>query len=55
MEPSHVITALGVESGDATGAIRFTLGRETTQKQLDRTVDVLKVIVSDLREMSSTG
>ncbi|MFH1545759.1 MAG: aminotransferase class V-fold PLP-dependent enzyme [Patescibacteria group bacterium] len=52
LEPSHVLTALGIPREWLHGSIRFTLGKSTTQKDLMRTVQVLKKIVVDLRALS---
>jgi cysteine desulfurase len=40
--PSHVLTAMGVEPSLAGGAIRFSLGRETTEEEIDQVVKKLK-------------
>ena len=47
---SHVIKALGVPKEYAYGTIRFTLGRDTTKEELDRTISVLKKSVKILRQ-----
>lgn len=47
---SHVIRALGVPKEYAYGTIRFTMGRETTQKELDKTISVLKKSIQILRQ-----
>lgn len=52
LEPSHVLTALGLKHEEAHGSIRFTLSRYTTKEEIDYTVKELKKIVSKLREMS---
>ena len=52
LDPSHVITALGVSYEWAHGSIRFTLGRSTTKEDIDYTVKVIPRIVSILREIS---
>ncbi len=46
---SHVIEAIGVPKEYAHGSIRFTMGRDTTQQDVDKTIDVLKKSVSVLR------
>ena len=46
---SHVIKALEVPKEYAYGTIRFTLGRETTKEELDKTISVLKKSVQILR------
>ena len=52
VEPSHVIAALGLAEPWMRGVIRFSLGRATTQVQVDRTAEVLEQAVSDLRSFS---
>lgn len=51
-EPSHVLTAIGLPEDVAHGALRFTIGRETTKEQLDFTVDRMKEIIERVRAMS---
>jgi cysteine desulfurase len=43
-EPSHVLTALGLDEVDAQSSIRFTMGRHTTEVDVDRTIEALAVI-----------
>ncbi len=50
-EPSHVLQAIGLDEERMDGSIRFTLGRETTEEEIDRTVRVTRGIVEDLRRM----
>lgn len=52
LEPSHVLAAMGVPTEVAQGSLRFSLGRDNTEKQADYTVEVLTQAVSRLREMS---
>ena len=47
---SHVIKALQVPKEYAYGTIRFTLGRDTTRAELDKTISVLKKSVQILRQ-----
>jgi cysteine desulfurase len=53
LEPSHVLTAIGLPPEIAHSALRLTLGRLTTREELDYTIDKLKKIVTRLRSMSS--
>jgi cysteine desulfurase len=48
-EPSHVLMAMGVEHSLALGALRLTLGRSTTQADVDYVVEILPGIVEKLR------
>lgn len=52
LDPSHVLLAIGLPHEIAHGSIRFTISRETTEEDLDYTVDSLKAIVDRLRSMS---
>lgn len=52
VEPSHVLLAMGIPPQRAQGAVRFSLGRETTQEELDYTIAVLVETVHRLRSMS---
>jgi cysteine desulfurase len=51
-EPSHVLTAMGIEPRVARGAIRFSLGRSTTKEQLDHVLKVLPPIIERLRALN---
>ena len=42
VEPSHVLAAMGVDPTLARGAIRFSLGRETTESEIDAVVEKLR-------------
>lgn len=52
LEPSHVLLALGLSHEQAHGSIRFTFGRENTQEDVDRVLEVFPPIVAKLRAMS---
>ncbi len=52
LDPSHVLQALKIPHEWLHGSIRFTLGKSTTKKDLDKVVKVLKKIVEDLRAIS---
>lgn len=51
-EPSHVLSAMGVPRPLMKGALRFSLGRGTTEAEVDRTVQVLTRTVDDLRALT---
>lgn len=53
LEPSHVIKALGVPDEHAHGSIRFSLGRQNTEEEVDVVLEKLPSIVERLRRMSS--
>ena len=52
LEPSHVILAMGLGAEEAHGSLRLTLGRENTDADVDRFLDVFPGIVQKLRAMS---
>lgn len=52
LDPSHVILALGLPYEAAHGSLRLTLGRSTTEKDVDYVIEVLPGIVEKLRDMS---
>jgi cysteine desulfurase len=51
IEPSHVLLALGYSAKEAHGALRLTLGRETTEAEIDEVIRVLPPLVESLREL----
>ena len=52
LEPSYVLRALGRNDELAHSSIRFTIGRFTTEKDIDFAVNLLKARVGKLRDMS---
>lgn len=48
-EPSHVLVAMGLPSERTQGALRFSLSSETTQDDINYTVDVLKACSEQLQ------
>ncbi len=42
VEPSHVLSAMGIDPSLSRGAIRFSLGRETTEAEIDAVIEKLK-------------
>jgi len=52
LEPSHVLLSIGRPHAIAHGSIRFSLGRMTTEKDVDTVLDVFPKIVDKLRKMS---
>jgi cysteine desulfurase len=51
-EPSHVLLAIGLPPQQAHGSLRFTLGKWTTEEDIERVLEVLPGIISKLRAMS---
>ena len=52
LEPSHVLSAMGIPPEIAHASIRFTLGKETTKDEIDFTLKVLIEKIKRLREIS---
>ncbi len=52
LEPSHVLTAIGLRPEDSHGSLRITLGKDNTQEEVDYVVDALVEVVGRLRAMS---
>ncbi|MEO0095205.1 MAG: cysteine desulfurase NifS [candidate division WOR-3 bacterium] len=52
LEPSHVLTAIGVPVEDARGSIRITVGRLTTEEDIDYVCEVFPKVVKELRAIS---
>jgi len=52
LEPSYVLRALGRKDELAHSSIRFSIGRFTTEEEVDYTVSILDQAVSRLRELS---
>jgi len=49
LEPSHVLTALGLDEASARGSVRFTLSEHNTPGEVDRVADTVKEIIEHLR------
>jgi len=54
VEPSHVLTAIGLSAEDARASIRFSLGRHTTEAEIEYVLDAVPTAVSQLRKLSPT-
>ena len=52
LEPSHVLTALGLEPAQAHSSLRLSLGRWTKKSEIDYVLKVLPEIIKNLREIS---
>ncbi len=52
LEPSHVLTAMGICHETAHGSVRMTLGRETTNEDIEYVLGIFPPIVERLRAMS---
>ena len=54
VEPSHVLTAIGLPPEDARASLRFSLGRHTTEADIHFALEVVPAAVAQLRELSPT-
>lgn len=52
IEPSHVLVAMGVPRELAVGALRFSLGRATTEADVDRAAEVFPRVVEKVRSLA---
>ena len=52
LEPSHVLTAMGIDPAETQGSVRFSLGRDNTKEDVDYILGVLPSIIKRLRDMS---
>jgi len=52
LEPSHVLLAMGVPPDIAQGSVRFSLGRDNTEADVDYVLEILPRIVERLRTIS---
>ena len=52
LEPSHVLTAIGLSKAQAHGSLRVTLGRFTTEEEVEHFLEVLPGVVERLRRIS---
>lgn len=52
LEPSHVLTAMGIAEDLARGSMRLTVGTDNTLEQIDYVLDVLPDTVARLRSLS---
>jgi cysteine desulfurase len=54
VEPSHVLTAIGLPANEARASIRFSLGRHTTAQEIDTALEIVPAAVAQLRRLSPT-
>lgn len=54
VEPSHVLTAIGLPAAEARASIRFSLGRHTTDAEIDAALEIVPAALAQLREISPT-
>lgn len=54
VEPSHVLTAIGLPPEEARASLRFSLGRHTSAADIDFALQIVPATVDQLRELSPT-
>ncbi|HEY1677502.1 MAG TPA: cysteine desulfurase NifS [Candidatus Sulfotelmatobacter sp.] len=54
IEPSHVLLAMGLPASQARSSIRFSLGKQTTEEEIDFALALVPETVARLRELSPT-
>lgn len=52
LDPSHVLLAIGLPHEKAHGSLRFSLGADTSEEDIERVLEVLPEIIKRLRDMS---
>lgn len=52
VDPSHVLTAIGVDKNIARNSVRMTIGEDLTKEEADYVVEELKAVVERIRSMS---
>jgi cysteine desulfurase len=53
-EPSHVVLAMGYSLAEAAGSVRFTLGPDTSEADIEKAIAIMPAIVERLRRGAST-
>ena len=54
VEPSHVLTAIGLPPAEARASLRFSLGRGTTEDEIRAALEIVPTAVGQLRSISPT-
>ncbi len=54
LEPSHVLTAMGLPQERVMSSVRFSLGRTTTREEIERVLEVLPAIVVRMRRVNGS-
>lgn len=54
LQPSHVMTAMGISAEDARGAMRFSFGRFNSDEDLKRALEIIPRVITKLRSLSPT-
>src|SRR6202030_3811011 len=54
IEPSHVLTAIGLAPEDARATLRLSLGHQTTEEEIDFALETIPAVIDRLRQISPT-
>ena len=54
VEPSHVLLAIGLAAEDARATLRLSLGRQTSDEEIDFALETIPPVIERLRLMSPT-
>ena len=54
VDPSHVLTAIGLAPGDARASLRLSVGRTNTSEEIDRALELIPTAVARQRSVAST-
>ena len=54
LSPSHALKAMGLTDSDTHSSIRFSLGRQTTEEEVDYVVSIMPGIIEKLRKVSGS-
>jgi cysteine desulfurase len=52
VEPSHVLTAIGLPPEEARATLRFSLGHQTTDEEIEYALETIPPVIARLRELS---
>ncbi len=55
VEPSHVLLAMGLRNDQARASIRFSLGKQTTDEEIDFALELVPETIGRLRELTAAG
>jgi cysteine desulfurase len=55
INPSHVLTAMGVTRDEARASLRFSLGRTTTEADIERALEIIPRVIAKLRAAQPAG
>ena len=55
VDPSHVLTAIGLTPAEARASVRLSVGRGTTPDEIDRALELISAAVARQRGVSKSG